>query len=73
MVGIVGMGRALVVGSVIGFVLTMAVTSGITLLAGGGWGPAIVVGAFAGFWGGPGFGGMLAAVLCSDRTPAEQT
>lgn len=66
--GVPGIGRAFVVGALIGFVLTLGVTGGITLLAGAGLGPAIAVGVYAGLWGGPGFGGMLGAVGCLTRS-----
>ena len=36
-------------------------------MAGVGLGTALAVGAFAGIWGGPGWGGMLAAQSCADR------
>ena len=62
MFGVAGIGHAFLVGSVIGFLLTFLVTGGITLYATGQWGPSVGVGAFAAFWGGPGFGGMLGAV-----------
>lgn len=54
--------RGFVVGALVGAVVVFAVCAGISLYAGSGWGPAIGIGAFAAFWGGPGFGGMLGAV-----------
>lgn len=62
-----GMGRSFLIGSVVGGLLTFLVTGGITLLATQELGPALVVGGFAGFWGGPGFGGMLGAVTAATR------
>ena len=50
-------------GTIVGTVVVFLICGGITVVAGFGWGPAIGVGAFAAFWGGPGFGGMLGAVL----------
>lgn len=50
-------------GSIIGAIVVFLVCGGITVAAGFGWGPAVGVGAFAAFWGGPGFGGMMGAVL----------
>lgn len=58
-----GIGRAFVKGSVVGFLAVFAVICGMSLVAGVGLGHAIVVGLFTAAWGGPGFGGMLGAVL----------
>jgi hypothetical protein len=66
--GVDGLGRSFLWGSIIGGLLTFLVTGGITLLATQEMGPAVIVGAFAGFWGGPGFGGMLGAVSASSRS-----
>jgi hypothetical protein len=41
---------------------------GLTLAAGMGAAAALGVGAFTAFWGGPGFGGMMGAVLHYSRT-----
>lgn len=57
------MGRAAVRGAIIAFVLVFAVATGIGLNAGFDLGGAAGLGLFAGFWGGPGFGGMLGATL----------
>lgn len=63
----VGLGRAYVVGSAIGFVAVFIVCGGIALLGGVEPGAALGAAAFTGFWGGPGFGGMLGAVLHLER------
>jgi hypothetical protein len=63
-----GLGRAFVVGSVLGFVTVMVVCGAIALVAGSSLVAAVGIGAFAGFWGGPGFGGMMGAVLHHSRT-----
>lgn len=60
--GVEGIGHAILVGSIVGGLITFLVTGGITLLASHQWGPALGVGLFAAMWGGPGFGGMLGAV-----------
>jgi hypothetical protein len=62
--------RSFVVGSLLGFVAVFSVAGAISLLAGTGWGPALGVASFAGFWGGPGFGGMLGAVMGAERAAA---
>lgn len=67
MFGVDGFGRAVLIASLIGGLVTFAVTGGITLLASHQVGPAIGVGAFAALWGGPGFGGMMGAVRASSR------
>lgn len=67
MFGVDGIGRSFVVASLVGGLITFAVTGGITLLASHQVGPALGVGLFAAFWGGPGFGGMLGAVRASSR------
>ena len=63
-----GLGRAFVMGTVIGCVVVFLVLGGISLAVGLGVGPAIAIGAFTAFWGGPGFGGMMGAVLHHSRT-----
>lgn len=67
MFGMEGLGRAFLLSSLIGFVLTFACTGGIALVAGTGVVPAIGIGCFAGLWGGPGFGGMLGMVGLYER------
>lgn len=58
-----GVGRAAVRGGIIAFVTVFAFATGIGLSAGFDLGGAVGLGLFAGFWGGPGFGGMLGATL----------
>lgn len=65
-----GVARGFVVGSIIGFVATFVVCGGIVLACGLGAGPALGVGVFAASWGGPGFGGMMGAVLAYSRNEA---
>ena len=64
--------RGAVIGTVIGFVVVGAVTVAIALNAGTSVVAALGVGAFAAFWGGPGFGGMLGATLGVTRNKALQ-
>lgn len=59
--------RGAVVGTVVGFVVVAAITVAIALNAGTSMIAAVGLGAFAGFWGGPGFGGMLGATLSATR------
>ena len=63
-----GLVRAFVKGSIIGFVAVFVLLGGITLAAGMGIAAALGVGAFTAVWGGPGFGGMMGAVLHYSRT-----
>ena len=62
-----GLGRAFALGSVIGFVVVFLVYSGVASVAGVSAVPAAAVGLFTAFWGGPGFGGMLGAVMFDER------
>lgn len=62
-----GLGRAFALGSAIGFVVVFLVYSGVAWVAGVTAVPAIAVGLFTAFWGGPGFGGMLGAVMFDER------
>lgn len=58
-----GVGRAAVRGGIIALVTVFAFATGIGLSAGFDLAGAVGLGLFAGFWGGPGFGGMLGATL----------
>jgi hypothetical protein len=61
-------GHAAVVGAVVGYVVVLAVVSGIVLASGAtGLGIALAIGAYVAVWGGPGWGGMIAAQRCADR------
>ena len=62
-----GLGRAFVWGSVIGGAAVWLVCGAVSLIAGTSPAAALGIGAFAAFWGGPGFGGMLGAVLHHSR------
>jgi hypothetical protein len=50
----------------------VALIGSILLVAGAGWAVALGVGAFVGIWGGPGWGGMVAAQLRADRIDEEE-
>jgi hypothetical protein len=63
-----GLIAAFVKGSIVGFVAVFVLLGGMTLAAGMGIAAALEVGAFTAFWGGPGFGGMMGAVLHHSRT-----
>jgi hypothetical protein len=58
-----GLARAIFIGSLIGFAIVFTVVCVIGLAAGYDTVDAMGVGAFAGLWGGPGFGGMMAATI----------
>lgn len=60
-------GRGMVTGMIIGLVLVTGMFTLMTLYAGAEFVPAVGVGLFAGFWGGPGFGGMMGAILGAIR------
>ena len=62
-----GLGRAILMGSLIGFLVVLAIVCTIAVLAGYDAADALGVGAFAGLWGGPGFGGMMGATLAANR------
>jgi hypothetical protein len=55
--------RAFLKGTIVGTVLVFLFCGGISLLSGLALGPAIGIGAFTAFWGGPGFGGMMGATI----------
>lgn len=62
--------RGAILGTVIGFVVVGAIAAAIALNAGASMIAAAGFGAFAAFWGGPGFGGMLGATLSATRHAA---
>ncbi len=66
--------RAAIRGAVTGTIIaTVAMTVGVTvvmLYAGAQLVPAVGVGLFAAVWGGPGFGGMMGAILAAVRAEA---
>jgi hypothetical protein len=63
-----GLFRAFVKGSIIGFVAVFVLLGGMILAVGMGIAAALGVGAFTAVWGGPGFGGMMGAILHDSRT-----
>ena len=63
-----GLGEAFLKGSIVGFVVVFVLLGGVTLAAGMGVAAALAIGTFTAFWGGPGFGGMMGAVLHHSRT-----
>lgn len=65
-----GLARAFVIGSIVGFIAVFVVFAGLTLAVGMGIGPAVGVGVFTACWGGPGFGGMMGAVLHHSKAEA---
>lgn len=58
-----GIGRAALVGALIGFFVVLILISAIVVAAGGGIGSGLGAGGFVALWGGPGFGAMFGAVL----------
>lgn len=60
-------GRAAVKGAAMGYVAVVVLVGTILLVAGAQLGVALAVGAFVGIWGGPGWGGMVAAQRQADR------
>ena len=68
-----GIGRAAVRGAIVGFFAVLALVS--TLLftvAGVSLAVALAVGAYVGIWGGPGWGGMVAAQRHADRLAEDE-
>ena len=68
-----GIGRAAVRGAIVGFFAVLALIS--TLLftvAGVSFVVALAVGAYVGIWGGPGWGGMVAAQKHADRLADDE-
>jgi hypothetical protein len=66
-------GRAAVRGAIVGFFAVLALVS--TLLftvAGVSLAVALAVGAYVGIWGGPGWGGMVAAQRRADRLADDE-
>jgi hypothetical protein len=65
-------GRAAVRGAFIGYFAVVILVGSVLLVAGAGLGRALAVGAFVGIWGGPGWGGMVAAQVHADRLAEEE-
>lgn len=64
--------QGFVTGTISGFLIVAGIAMGISLNAGADVVPALGTGAFAGFWGGPGFGGMIGATLACTRLTKER-
>ena len=64
--------RGALIGTVIGFFAVGGFTIGAALNAGTSLIAALGLGAFAAFWGGPGFGGMLGATLAVTRNEERE-
>ena len=62
-----GIGHAVLRGSLIGFAIVAAIAWAVARFAGFSSMDALGVAAFAGVWGGPGFGGMMAATVAASR------
>lgn len=68
-----GIGRAAVRGAVVGYFVVLALISTLVFtMAGVGLGTALAVGAYVAVWGGPGWGGMVAAQAHADRLEADE-
>lgn len=64
--------KGFVRGSIAGFTLVFAIGFLVALNAGAEIWPAIGIAAFAGVWGGPGFGGMIGATLAAVKHDEEE-
>jgi len=62
-----GVIRAFVIGSIVGCVAVFVVFAGLALVAGLGTPAAVGIGLLTACFGGPGFGGMVGAVLHQSR------
>ena len=62
-----GIGHAVLRGSLVGFVIVATIAWLVARVAGYTTTDAFGVAAFAGLWGGPGFGGMMGATLAANR------
>jgi hypothetical protein len=66
-------GHAAVTGAIIGYFAVLALVSALVFTtAGVGFGVALAVGAYVAIWGGPGWGGMVAAQMHADRLDAAE-
>jgi hypothetical protein len=68
-----GIGRAVVIGAAIASVIVWTFVALAAMYAGEGLGGSFAMGAYAAFFGGPGFGGMLGAVIYIERQRAVST
>jgi hypothetical protein len=62
-----GIGHAVLRGSLIGFAIVAAIAWLVARFSGFSSMDSLGVAAFAGLWGGPGFGGMMGATLAASR------
>jgi hypothetical protein len=66
-------GRAAVRGAIVGFFFVVVLVGTILFVAAGvSVGVALAVGAYVGLWGGPGWGGMVAAQARADRLDEDE-
>ena len=66
-------GHAAVRGAIIGYFVVLTLVSALVFTtAGVGFGVALAVGAYVAIWGGPGWGGMVAAQMHADRLDAAE-
>ena len=69
----ISIGRAAVRGAIVGFFAVVALVGTILFtISGVSLGVALAVGAYVGIWGGPGFGGMVAAHRRADRIAEDE-
>lgn len=66
-----GIGRAAVIGAVLGYLVVLPLVSVILLVAGAGLVSAVAVGAYVAIWGGPGFGAMFGASYYVSKFPDD--
>lgn len=66
-----GIGRAVVIGAAIASVIVWTFVTLAAMYAGEELGGSVAMGAYAAFFGGPGFGGMFGAVIYIERQNAE--
>jgi hypothetical protein len=67
-----GIGRVAVKGAIIGYFAVVVLVGVIVFAAGAGLGVALGVGAYVAIWGGPGWGGMVAAQRYADRIAEDE-
>jgi hypothetical protein len=67
-----GIGRAAVKGAIVGFFAVLTIVGSLVFLTGAGLGIALTVGTYAAIWGGPGWGGMMAAQKYADRLAEDE-
>jgi hypothetical protein len=71
--GDASIGHAAVRGAIIGYFVVLAFVSALVFTTTDvGLGTALAVGAYVGIWGGPGWGGMVAAQMHADRLEAAE-